>query len=83
MNKQSNKPEQFTISFLGMKFEFTNPGKITIIILILLLIFFVVLVAFLKMYILPLATVLGSKKILSSIPAKVSSLIKLLKGRAP
>lgn len=83
MNKQSNKPEHFTISFMGMKFEFNNPGKTTIIILIVLLIFFVAVVVLLKMYILPLLTVTGSKKILSSIPVKVSSLIKLLKGRAP
>ena len=83
MNKQSSKSEQFTINFLGMKFEFNNPGKTTIIILIILLIFFVAVVVLLKMYILPLATVLSSKKILSSIPEKGSSLIKLLKGRAP
>ena len=83
MNKQSSKPEQFTINFLGMKFEFTNPGRTTIIILIILLIFFVAVVALLKMYILPLITITGSKKILSSIPVKISSLIKLLKGRAP
>ena len=83
MNKQSSKPEQFTINFLGMKFEFTNPGRTTIIILIILLIFFVAVVALLKMYILPLITITGSKKILSSISVKVSSLIKLLKGRAP
>ncbi len=83
MTKQSCKTELFTISFLGMKFEFNNPGQITIIILIILLIFFVAVVALLKMYILPLATVLGRKKILSSILEKASPLIKLLKGRSP
>ncbi len=83
MNKQTNKPEQFTINFMGMKFEFINPGKTTIIILITLLIFFVVLVVLLKMYILPGIAAMGSKKILSLIPSKFSSLIKHLKGRAP
>lgn len=44
------KEEKIKISFLGMKFECTNPTKQAIIILSLLLTFFVVLVAFLPKF---------------------------------
>lgn len=42
------KNENIKISFLGMKFECTNPTRKAIIILILLLTFFVVLVVLLR-----------------------------------
>jgi Na+/serine symporter len=77
------KSEHLIINFLGMRFEFIRPGIKSIIILLILLIFFVAVVVLLKAYVLPLITILGSKKILSSIPVKLSSLIRSWLGRAP
>jgi len=84
MNKEINKePEQFSVSFFGIKFNCKNPGNKSIIILVILLIFFVVLVVLLKSSIIPSMAALGVTKVLHSIHKKVIVLVNFIKGRAP
>jgi len=83
MNIVNSKTEKTSFNFWGMKLDVTNPGIKTIIILVIVLIFLLAAVALLKVYVLPAIAAMSSKKIISSIPSKCSSLIKLWKGRSP
>lgn len=82
-NTDNDKTEKFSFSFLGMKMECTNPKTNTMIVIALLLIFFAGLVFLLKVHILQLVAMEGSKKPLSSMRKGISSLIGMFKGKSP
>jgi hypothetical protein len=77
--KKSYK-EQFSFSFMGLKFEAKNPGSKTFLFLILLLVFAAFLIWQFNTYIVSLIAINGSKTLVSEFIVKLSSIAKLFKG---
>ncbi len=77
LNSNINKSKEFfSINIWGIKFDATNPGKKTIIVLVIILLFILLLTILLKAYILPILLSLKSNSLVTSIAKKITNFIK-------
>jgi hypothetical protein len=83
MRQSSSKSEQFSIAFLGLKFDCINPGTKTIAILLILLVFFVAMVLLLKIYVVPIIGGVWGKGFIKLIGSKIGFLSQLKSSRSP
>jgi hypothetical protein len=75
--------EKLLFSFGGLKFEASNPGPKTIVILLLLLLFTGVTLILLKWYSVPIIMAAHGSNIGRVLRSKISRITKLFKGRSP
>ncbi len=80
-NGPQNNVESFTINIWGLKFQSTNPGKKTIILLVIILIFILVIAALLKWYLLPFIATVKGKSVMTVVLKKFAYLANLIKRK--